>query len=64
MFMRKPRYKRFEYTPRYYNPAKDEGARHRRRIKFESNVRRGSNRPLILIVVIFILAFLMYSFLK
>ncbi len=32
MFMRKPRHKRFEYTPRYYDPSKDESARRRRRI--------------------------------
>ncbi len=64
MFMRKPQYRRFEYTPRYYDEKKDEQGLRRRQIKFESNVRRGSNRPLIMIIVIFILAFLIYSFLK
>lgn len=63
MFLRKPQHKRFEYTPRYYDEKKDEGARRRRQIKFESNVRRGSNRPLIFIVIMFIIAFLIYTYL-
>ncbi len=62
MFMRKPQYKRFDYTPRYYDPKKDEDARRRRQIKFESNVRRGSNRPLIIIVIMFILVYLIYTY--
>ncbi|MFZ1731236.1 MAG: hypothetical protein WBQ23_11355 [Bacteroidota bacterium] len=62
--MRKPNYRRFEYTPRYYDEKKDEGARRRRQIKFQSNVRRGSNRPLIIIVIMFIIAILIYTYLK
>ena len=63
MFLRKPQYRRFEYTPRYYDPTKDEDARRRRRFQFHSNVRRGSHRPLLIIIVLFIIVFLMYSFL-
>jgi hypothetical protein len=64
MLMRKPQYKRFEYTPRFYDPKKDESDRRGRRIKFESNVRRGSPRPLIIIIVMFVVAILIYSLLK
>ncbi|MDX9758622.1 MAG: hypothetical protein RBU27_05630 [Bacteroidota bacterium] len=63
MFIKKPQHKRFEYTPRYYDPKKDEQALRRRQIKFESNVRRGSNRPLLIIIGLFILVYLVYSFL-
>ncbi|MBE0643165.1 MAG: hypothetical protein IH600_03730 [Bacteroidetes bacterium] len=62
MFMRKPQNKRFEYTPRFYDPKKDEKALRRRQIKFESNVRRGSTRPLIIIVIMFILVYLIYTY--
>lgn len=61
MFMRKPGYKRFEYLPRYYDPAKEERESGRRRIKFERNTRRGSHRPFIIIVIMFILAIILYS---
>jgi hypothetical protein len=64
MFMRKPQYRRFEYTPRYYDEKKDAQGLRRRQIKFESNVRRGSNRPLIIIVALFMIAFIIYLFLK
>jgi hypothetical protein len=64
MFIKKPQHKRFEYTPRYYDPKKDEQAIRRRQIKFESNVRRGSNKPLFIIIVTFIVAAIIYSFLK
>lgn len=64
MFLRKPGHRRFEYTPRYYDPKKDEQALRRRQIKFESNVRRGSHRPLLIIIVMFIIAVIIYSYLK
>ena len=60
MFMRKPQHKTFDYTPRYYDPSKDEEARRRRRIRFERNTRRGSHRPMIILIAIFILAYLIY----
>jgi hypothetical protein len=64
MFPRKPAHKRFEYTPRYYDPKKDEQAIRRRQIKFESNVRRGSHRPLLIIIVTLMIAAIIYSYLN
>jgi hypothetical protein len=61
MFMKKPTYKRFEYLPRYYDPSKDESERQRRRIRIQRNVRRGSHRPFLIIVLMFILVYLLYS---
>ncbi|MDT8324398.1 MAG: hypothetical protein RRA94_09820 [Bacteroidota bacterium] len=60
MFMRKPQHKSFDYTPRYYDPKKDEQARRRRRIQFERNTRRGGHKPLIVLILVFILAYLIY----
>ncbi|MCZ7555241.1 MAG: hypothetical protein M5R41_02400 [Bacteroidia bacterium] len=64
MFLRKPQHKRFEYLPRYYDPSRDESARDRRRIKFERTVRRGNHRPFIVIVAMFILAYILYTILR
>ncbi|PLX30569.1 MAG: hypothetical protein C0600_08015 [Ignavibacteria bacterium] len=62
MFMRKPQHKKFEYQPRYYDPSKDEDARRRRQFKFEHNTRRGSHRPLIVLLLFFVLAYLLYTY--
>ncbi|MBN1447021.1 MAG: hypothetical protein JXA28_03750 [Bacteroidetes bacterium] len=64
MFMRKPQHRQFEYTPRYYDPRKDEEARRRRRIQFERTVHRGSHKPLLVIVVMFLVAYLLYTYLQ
>jgi len=61
MFVKKPRNKRFEYTPRYYNPQHDPEERRKRRMKFESNVRRGKNRPIYFYAILLILAIILYS---
>lgn len=62
MFLPKQRPRRFDYNPRYYDPSKDEQNRRRRHFKFESNVRRGGNRPLIVLVILFILVYFLYQF--
>lgn len=62
MFMRKPKHKEFDYQPRYYDPSKDEDARRRRQFKFERHTRRGSNRPIIVLVLMFIIAYLLYTY--
>ena len=62
MFMRKPQHKQFDYQPRYYDPSKDEDARRRRHFKFERHTRRGSNRPIIVLVLMFIIAYLLYTY--
>lgn len=64
MFMRKPQYRRFEYTPRYYDPNKDENERRRRRFRFERPPRRKSHKPMIIIALMFILVYMLYSYLQ
>lgn len=64
MFMRKPQHKQFDYMPRYYDPSKDEAARHGRRIKFERQTSRGSHRPILFIIVALIIVYLIYSYLN
>ena len=64
MLPRRPQHKQFEYVPRYYDPSKDERERKNRRIKFERNTRRGSHRPMYIIIAMFVLSFLLYTMLK
>jgi len=64
MLPRKPQHKQFEYIPRYYDPSKDQRERQQRRIKFERNTSRGSHRPLYIVVIMFVLAYLIYTMLK
>lgn len=64
MIMRRPQHRRFEYTPRFYDPKKDEDERRRRRFHFHSNVRRGSNRPLFVIIVLLAIVTVLYIFMN
>ncbi|MHC1737214.1 MAG: hypothetical protein AB9882_04320 [Ignavibacteriaceae bacterium] len=59
--MKKPKHKNFDYTPRFYDPLKDEEERKKRRFKigFERNRIKPRNsltkNILILIIVLLIL---------
>lgn len=63
MFMKKPHHKQFEYIPRYYDPKKDDDERRRRHFKFERNTHRGKNRPFIFVALLFIVVYLLYTYL-
>jgi hypothetical protein len=62
MFMRKPSYRSFEYTPRYYKPEVDEENRRRWRlnVKFRSARKAHRKRPLILYLGVLALVIYMY----
>lgn len=47
MFLRKPRYHRFEYLPRFYNPDKDSTEDFRRKLRRERSSQRRRPRPLV-----------------
>ncbi|MEM8558746.1 MAG: hypothetical protein AAGG50_13085 [Bacteroidota bacterium] len=56
----KPR--QFQYQPRFHNPEKEEREqRLRRRIKMESNVRRGQQPRFIAVAVLLLLALFIYT---
>lgn len=64
MLLKKPSYKRFDYTPRYYNPDRDPENMRRRELRFERQTRRGRHRPLYWVLAMLILAYLAYAWLQ
>lgn len=63
MFMRKPRYRIFDYPPRFYKPEKDEKERRKRRLGFQRQrkISRHKRSPLIWLVLI---ALVIYIYMK
>lgn len=62
MFMKKPQYKRFDYTPRFYKPELDEEERRKRRLGFRyvrTSYRKKATNPIIWIVLIILIALIM-----
>jgi len=61
MLLRKPKYHRFEYTPRYYNPEKDVDEQRRQKLRISRSHNRRTLRPvyfwgmLLLLIVYFYL---------
>ena len=61
--MRKPKYRKFEYQPRYYNPEKDDREKRKKRLKFRyvrSTKPRRTNQLIYLVIFLFAL----YVYLK
>ena len=61
MFMKKPRHRVFDYTPRFYNPETDPAEKKKRQLGFRSHRKYISRRKspvlwiLLIIAIIFIL---------
>ncbi|HEY4612175.1 MAG TPA: hypothetical protein VII11_04270 [Bacteroidota bacterium] len=45
MFLRKPKYNRFEYLPRYYDPEKDVDETRRQKMRIERSHNRRKLKP-------------------
>ena len=63
MFMRRPKYRQFEYLPRYYNPDKDPQNDFRRKMRNERKSHRLKTRPVFIWMGIFLLAVYAYLYL-
>ena len=69
MFMKRPKHKVFEYTPRFYNPEEDEELkeleRRKRRLGFRRNIkikrRRGSTVIYLALIILIIYLFLKFN---
>ena len=66
MFMKKPRHRVFDYTPRFYDPDTDPAERKKRRLGFRSHRKHISRRksPVIWIILIFIIIFILLKLQK
>ncbi|BDQ01897.1 MAG: hypothetical protein HRF52_10660 [Ignavibacterium sp.] len=65
MFMKRPQYRRFDYTPRFYKPELDEEERRKRKLGFRNarfSTRRKVQSPLIWLILIIILIFILMKF--
>jgi len=63
MFMRKPSYRSFDYTPRFYKPEDDEENRRRWRLSVKLNSQRKQRRQRPVILYLGILALVIYMYL-
>ncbi len=62
MLMKKPQYRKFDYTPRFYNPEKDEKEKLKRKLGFTRNVKvkRKTRSPIVwLFLVILVIIVLL-----
>jgi hypothetical protein len=57
---RRRKHKSFDYTPRYYDPEKDEKRKAIKRVRIESKVRRGQGRSVILIAAVLFIIFYIF----
>ncbi len=60
MLMKKPKYRAFDYTPRFYKPEEDEQERKKRKLGFSSARKKIQRKkiPIIWIVILFIVIYL------
>ncbi len=64
MLFKRPAYRRFEYSPRYYNPDRDPENVRRREMRFERKTRRGRNRPIYWVIGMLILTYIIFTWLQ
>lgn len=65
MFMKRPQYRRFDYTPRFYKPELDEEERRKRKLGFRSarmSTRKRAINPLIWLIFILMIIFILVRF--
>ena len=63
MFMKKPRHRIFDYSPRHYKPEEDKNARAKRRLGF-SHQRKYRSRQKSPIIILVLAAIIIYLVLK
>lgn len=61
MFFKRPKYRRFDYEPRFYNPERDPSERFRERMQREMRRARRKRKPIILWAAV--LAIIIYFYL-
>lgn len=64
LFMKRPKPKKFDYQPRYYDPSKDKDEIRKRRLGFRSNFRESTKKksPLLYILLLFIILYIILWF--
>ncbi|MBM4169496.1 MAG: hypothetical protein FJ215_10140 [Ignavibacteria bacterium] len=62
MFFRRPKYRRFDYEPRFYQPERDPGEKFRERMQREMRRARKKRKPIFLWVAVFALIIYFYLY--
>ncbi len=62
MLLRRPKYHRFEYIPRFFNPERDEDGRRKQKMRIARAQQRRKRRPVLLWVALFGLLFYLYYY--
>jgi hypothetical protein len=63
--MKRPQYRRFDYTPRFYKPELDEEERRKRRLGFRNSrnyIRRKATNPIVWLVLIILIILILMKF--
>lgn len=63
MFLKRPKYRRFEYEPRYYNRDRDPGEKLKNKMRMERRSQKRKSRPIFLWGILFILVLYVYLYL-
>jgi hypothetical protein len=64
MFLKRPRHRIFDYTPRFYNPDEDEEERRKRRLGFRRGRKIKGNRVTSPIIWLLLVVIVLYLYLK
>ena len=69
MFMKKPTHRKFDYTPQFYDPLKDEEERKKRKLGFSSyrkNIGKKQNpiKNILLIIIVILIILLIRGLIK
>lgn len=64
MFIKKPKYHKFDYQPRYYDPDKDPELRRKRKLGFRSNRPNYSKRksPVVFVLLLIVIVYLLLKY--
>lgn len=63
MLLKRPKYRRFEYAPRYYKPETDEKERFKKELRQERGRQRTKRRPVFIWAIILVLVLYAYLYL-
>ncbi|MEJ2103345.1 MAG: hypothetical protein P8X47_02075 [Ignavibacteriaceae bacterium] len=60
MFIKKPRHRVFDYTPRFYKPEEDKTEKRKKKLGFrrQSNFKRKKKSPLIWVLLVIIVIYI------
>jgi hypothetical protein len=64
LFLKRPKHRSFDYTPRFYDPEKDQNEERKKRLKFRYNriSKRKTTSPIYYLIIVLVIIFLYMRF--